>query len=201
MNTYQRMASPHTRQNMPFSNARCNSWRLSWYSNFQTLAMQGNLGVYVHHVGPALFPSSVVHTLMSLALCLFRQGWVLSTPGCAASLMDTAQAIRILPATPGTIAAKIPQLPDPSFYVPDVVRVPSQSRKSFTMFSDPGFQGVYYAGKLIRNGFVGTQLVLCHPKQFVEQRRNIALVPQHTSFHQTWSESEYSVEYPNTRRH
>ena len=163
--------------------------------------MQGNLGVHVHHVDPALFPSSVVHTSLKLALYLFRQGGMFNTPGCAAPLMDTAQATRILPATTGTLTAKIPQLPDPSFYGPDVVRVPSQSRKSFTMFSDPGFQGVYYAGKLIRNGFVRTQLILCHPKQFVEQCRDIALVPQHTSFHQTRSESEYSVECPNTRRH
>jgi hypothetical protein len=163
--------------------------------------MQGNLGVHVHHVDPALFPSSVVHTLMSLALCPFRQGWVFSTPGCAAPLIDTAQAIRILPATTGTIAAKIPQLPDPSFYGLDVVRVPSQSRKSFAMFSNPDFQGVYYVGKLIRNSFVRTRLILCHPKQFVEQCRDIALVLQHTSFHQTRSKSEYSVKCPNTRRH
>jgi hypothetical protein len=163
--------------------------------------MQGNLGVHVHHIDPALFPSSVVHTLMSLALCLFRQGWVFSTPGCAAPLMDTAQAIRILPATPGTIAAKIPQLPNPSFYGLDVVRVPPQSRKSFAMFYNPDLQDVDYARKLIRDSFVRTRLILCHPKQFIEQRRNVALVPQHTSFHQTRSESEYSVKCPNTRRH
>jgi hypothetical protein len=163
--------------------------------------MQGNLGFHGHHVDPALFPSSVVHTLMNSALCLFRQGGVFSTPGCAAPLMDTAQAIRIPPATTGTIAAKIPQLPNPSFYGLNVVRVPSQSGKSFMMFSSPGDQGVYYAGKLKRNGFVRTRLILCHPKQFVEQCRDVALVPQHTSFHQARSESEYSVECPNTRRH
>lgn len=163
--------------------------------------MQGNLGVDVHHVDPALFPSSVVHTLMNLALCLFRQGGVFSTPGCAAPLMDAAPATRILPASTGALPAKIPQLPNPCSYGLDAVRVPSQSGKSFAMFFNPDLQDVDYARELIRNSFVRTRLILCHPKQFIEQRRNVALVPQHTSFHQTRSESEYSVKYPYTRRH
>lgn len=97
------------------------------------------MGVHIHHVDPALFPSSVVHALINSALCLFRQGGVFSAPGCAAPLMGTAQAIRILPTTTGALAAKIPQLPDPPFNGLDVVRVPSQSRKSFMVFSNPGF--------------------------------------------------------------
>lgn len=44
------------------------------------------------------------------------------------------------------------------------------------MFFNPDFRGVHYVGELIRNSFVRTRLNLCHPKQFAEQRGNVALV-------------------------
>ena len=123
------------------------------------------------------------------------------TPGRTSPPLNTAWSVTIFSATPDALAAEIPQFPDSSFDDFNVIHVSNQSRESFAMFFNPDFQGVHYSGRLIRNSFVRTRLILCRSKQSVEQRRNVAFVLQHASFHQTRSESEYKVKFPSTRRH
>lgn len=108
---------------------------------------------------------------------------MLRTSRGAAPPLNAAWTVTILSATADALAAKISQFLDPSLYDLDVVGVFSRSRKSFAMFFSPDLQGVDYFGNLISDRFARTRLVLCHPKQLVGQRRNVALVPQHTSFH------------------
>ena len=126
---------------------------------------------------------------------------MLRTPRRAAPRLDPARAVTILSATTDALTTKISQFLDTSFYDLAVVGVISRSRESFAMFFNPDLQDVDYARKLIRDSFIRTRLILRHPKQFIEQRRNVTFVPQHTSFHQTRSESEYSVKCPNARRY
>jgi hypothetical protein len=83
---------------------------------------------------------------------------------------------------------------DSSFHNLDVIRALPHDGKSIAIFSYPDLQDVNYAGKLISNRFIRARLVLCYPKQLVEQSWNVALIPQHTAFRQARSESEYSVE-------
>jgi hypothetical protein len=115
---------------------------------------------------------------MSLTLCLPQQSRVLEAPGCAASSLDTTWTARGLSATTNTSAAKVPQPTGSSFHNLNVIRALPHDGKSIAMFSYPDLQDVSYAGKLISNRFVRARLVLCYPKQLIEQSWDNILIPQ-----------------------